>query len=177
MVVNRDVDRLAQATKGRAAWLEAQPASVGALPGHAEAPRRSGAPAGAPEPPDEGQSAERTSAGRTAERREALERAQRKLAVFEGLHAQRARRQALAGDALDDGPERVPIPPYAPIVTPRERQILQAIADGSTNEFIAYQLGISAETVKTHVANLLSKLRAANRAHAVSIGFRMGILR
>jgi DNA-binding CsgD family transcriptional regulator len=59
-----------------------------------------------------------------------------------------------------------------PRLSPRERRILQLIADGLTNSEIAVQLIIAEETVKSHVRRLLAKLQARSRAHAVALGLR-----
>lgn len=48
-------------------------------------------------------------------------------------------------------------------LTDREREVLDAIATGATNQEIAHALHISLSTVKTHIANLLAKLGARNR--------------
>ncbi|MGF6709514.1 two-component system NarL family response regulator [Luteibacter sp. W1I16] len=61
-------------------------------------------------------------------------------------------------------------------LTPREIAVLQGISEGIGNRAIAEQLGISAGTVKDHVSNILDKLGAHNRAHAVSIAIKRGIL-
>lgn len=51
-------------------------------------------------------------------------------------------------------------------VTPRENQVLAHVALGLSNEEIAHSLGISVETVKEHVQNLLRKLAVADRTQA-----------
>jgi DNA-binding CsgD family transcriptional regulator len=56
---------------------------------------------------------------------------------------------------------------YSPL-TAREWEILGHIADGATNRVIAHRLSVSEETVKTHVAKLLRKLRVTTRAGAVA---------
>ena len=61
-------------------------------------------------------------------------------------------------------------------LTEREIQILRLIAAGNANKQIADQLSIAEATVKSHVVNLLSKLGANDRAHAVTIGLRRGII-
>ena len=61
-------------------------------------------------------------------------------------------------------------------LTEREIQILQLIAAGNANKQIADQLSIAEATVKSHVVILLSKLGANDRAHAVTIGLRRGII-
>ncbi|MBN1665560.1 MAG: response regulator transcription factor [Anaerolineales bacterium] len=62
------------------------------------------------------------------------------------------------------------------VLTARERSILTRLAHGMTTQEIASDLDISTNTVKTHVRNLLSKLGAANRAEAVSIAMRRGLI-
>jgi len=57
----------------------------------------------------------------------------------------------------------------------RELSVLQRIAEGRTNADIAADLGVSDATVKTHVAHILRKLQAEDRAHAVSRGLRLGL--
>jgi DNA-binding NarL/FixJ family response regulator len=58
----------------------------------------------------------------------------------------------------------------------REYQVLQLIADGMENSAIAKSLFVSVETIRTHVKNILRKLHARDRAHAVAIAFRLGVL-
>ena len=61
-------------------------------------------------------------------------------------------------------------------LTPREIDVLRLIASGSANKEIADQLSIGEASVKSHVANILSKLDAKDRAHAVAIGLKRGII-
>jgi DNA-binding NarL/FixJ family response regulator len=61
-------------------------------------------------------------------------------------------------------------------LTPREVEILSHVADGGANKEIATKLSIAEETVKTHMGNILSKLAAKDRTHAVIIGIRRGII-
>lgn len=61
-------------------------------------------------------------------------------------------------------------------LTEREIDVLRLIATGNSNKLIADQLSIGEATVKSHVANILSKLGANDRAHAVTIGLRRGII-
>jgi len=61
-------------------------------------------------------------------------------------------------------------------LSPREIEVLRLIASGNANKLIADQLSISEETVKSHVTNILSKLSANDRTHAVTIGLRRGII-
>jgi NarL family two-component system response regulator LiaR len=63
--------------------------------------------------------------------------------------------EALAGTAADD-------------LSPREIEVLREVAFGRTNREIGERLSISEETVKTHVAHVLSKLRILNRTQLVA---------
>ena len=60
----------------------------------------------------------------------------------------------------------------ADILTAREREILQLLADGMSNGDVAKKLFISQETVKSHVRHILAKLEADTRTHAVAIALR-----
>jgi len=64
----------------------------------------------------------------------------------------------------------------APKLSGREVEVLACVAQGHTNSKIAALLGIAAETVKTHLRNLLSKLGASNRTEAVMIAMKRGLL-
>jgi DNA-binding NarL/FixJ family response regulator len=61
-------------------------------------------------------------------------------------------------------------------ITPRELDVLRAIAKGNSNKIIASSLNISEHTVKNHLKSILSKLDARDRTHAVMIALRRGIL-
>ena len=64
----------------------------------------------------------------------------------------------------------------APMLTEREREVLDLIAGGSTNREIAERLYLSPHTVKEHTSVLYRKLRARNRAEAVQRAQRIGLL-
>ncbi len=64
----------------------------------------------------------------------------------------------------------------APLLTEREREVLDLIAAGSTNREIAERLYLSPHTVKEHTSALYRKLRARNRAEAVQRAQRIGLL-
>ncbi|HYZ10435.1 MAG TPA: response regulator transcription factor [Actinomycetota bacterium] len=97
-----------------------------------------------------------------------------------------AARQAMAGKAvihpsltqafieevqLVDRPTTAEAP-----LSPREVEILQKIAYGSTTKEVADQLGISFHTVKTHLERIFEKLGANDRAQAVAIAIRQGLV-
>ena len=62
------------------------------------------------------------------------------------------------------------------MLTAREREILQLLADGMSNSDVAARLFISQETVKSHVRHILAKLEADTRTHAVAIALRDAII-
>src|SRR5690606_36981240 len=61
-------------------------------------------------------------------------------------------------------------------VAHRERQVLQHVADGLSNKQTADALAIGEDTVKGHIRNIMEKLGAQNRTHAVTIGLQRGII-
>ncbi|MGA9130753.1 MAG: response regulator [Terracidiphilus sp.] len=61
-------------------------------------------------------------------------------------------------------------------LTPKELEVLRLVALGNANKLIAAQLSISEETVKSRVKNILDKLGANDRTHAVTIGLKRGII-
>jgi two-component system NarL family response regulator len=58
----------------------------------------------------------------------------------------------------------------------RELDVLQSVAAGNANKLVAGELGISEETVKAHMKNILAKLGARDRTHAVTIAIKRGII-
>jgi DNA-binding NarL/FixJ family response regulator len=61
-------------------------------------------------------------------------------------------------------------------LTSRELEVLRLIAAGKANKLVASDLSITEETVKGHVKNILSKLGANDRTHAVTIALKRGII-
>ena len=61
-------------------------------------------------------------------------------------------------------------------LTSRELDVLRLIAAGNSNKLVADQLSIGEATVKSHVTNILSKLGANDRVHAVTIALKRGII-
>jgi DNA-binding NarL/FixJ family response regulator len=78
--------------------------------------------------------------------------------------------------ALVSAPTGDPVLAAGAALTPREREIVELMADGANNRLIASRLAISRHTVKFHVASILAKLGARSRAEAVALALRRGIL-
>jgi two-component system NarL family response regulator len=64
-----------------------------------------------------------------------------------------------------------------PLLSAREIEVLSLVATGNTNRIIGARLAMSEETAKGHLKNILSKLHAKDRTHAVVLALRLGILR
>jgi len=62
------------------------------------------------------------------------------------------------------------------VLSGREREILQMLADGMSNREVSEKLVVSVETVKTHVKHILAKLEAEHRTQAVAIGIRQALI-
>jgi DNA-binding NarL/FixJ family response regulator len=62
------------------------------------------------------------------------------------------------------------------VLSKREREIMDLLAQGLTGEQVAERLVLSAETVKTHIRNAMSKLEAHTRVHAIAIALREGFI-
>jgi len=91
------------------------------------------------------------------------------LDTIRDVHAGRKRigqevAEELAGHVSDDA------------LSAREVDVLKLIAEGNSNKLVADRLSISEDTVKGHVKNILSKLGANDRTHAVTIGLKRGII-
>jgi NarL family two-component system response regulator LiaR len=83
-------------------------------------------------------------------------------------------------DTIEQSAQAAPsapdLPAAAAALTPREREILQLVADGRTNQEIADALYISLRTVQTHVANILAKLDLTSRAAVAAYAVRHGLV-
>lgn len=101
-------------------------------------------------------------------------------AVFKDAHTENliaAIRKAAAGE---------PLPPVSPVeihgddgrpkLSPRQREMLSAITSGQSNADIGRKFGISGETVKKHLSIVFAKLGASNRAEAVALALRQGLV-
>ncbi len=79
-----------------------------------------------------------------------------------------------AGVRLDEGPAPRVESPDA--LTPRERSVLELVADGLTNRQIGAELYISEKTVSVHLSRVMAKLGAGSRTEAVSQAYARGLL-
>jgi len=85
----------------------------------------------------------------------------------------------LAAAEADAAVLLAPEAPDAPLIeplTPREKQVLELVADGLPNKAIAARLGIGPETVKFHLGSVLGKLGASNRTDAVRVAIKRGLI-
>ena len=82
------------------------------------------------------------------------------------------------GSYVDPRLDRILLSPRAtakvPQLSPREREIMALMAEGHTAEQIGGQISVSVETVRTHVRNVIRKLQARNRVHAIAIALERG---
>jgi DNA-binding NarL/FixJ family response regulator len=87
-------------------------------------------------------------------------------------------RIAAGGSYVDPRLDRILLSPRAtaqvPSLSPREKEIMRLMAEGMTAEQIANQLNVSVETVRTHVRNVIRKLQARNRVHAIAMALERG---
>jgi len=87
-------------------------------------------------------------------------------------------RIATGGSYVDPRLDRILLSPRAtaqvPQLSPREREIMHLMAEGRTAEAIANELNVSVETVRTHVRNVIRKLQARNRVHAIALALERG---
>lgn len=75
-----------------------------------------------------------------------------------------------------DSVDLLPLREIASCLSSREQRILELIAQGHSNKEAARDLGISAETVKSHVKHIFSKLEVNRRAQAIFRGQTLGLL-
>ena len=79
--------------------------------------------------------------------------------------------------ALSGGPgAATPRPGPAPLLTPRENDVLRLLAEGLPNKGVAARLEVSEHTVKFHVNSIMGKLNAQSRTEAVTLATRLGLL-
>lgn len=83
---------------------------------------------------------------------------------------------AIDGEPAPANPATPPLPEIAPL-TKREIEVLSGMSYGRSNAQIGQELFLSEDTVKTHARRLFRKLGAKDRAQAVAIGLRRGLIR
>jgi DNA-binding NarL/FixJ family response regulator len=87
-------------------------------------------------------------------------------------------RIAEGGSYVDPRLDRILLSPRATAqvtaLSPHEREIIHLMAQGLTAEAIANELSVSVETVRTHVRNVIRKLQARNRVHAIALALQRG---
>jgi DNA-binding NarL/FixJ family response regulator len=85
---------------------------------------------------------------------------------------------AAGGSYVDPRLDRILLSPRAtsrvPQLSPREREVMHLMAEGNTAEQIGDRITVSVETVRTHVRNVIRKLQARNRVHAIAIALERG---
>jgi DNA-binding NarL/FixJ family response regulator len=72
-------------------------------------------------------------------------------------------------------PRPVERKPVFALLTRRERQVLKLLSQGRTNSVIAHELNIKMSTASVHVSNIIAKLKADNRTHAVLLAAELGL--
>ncbi|MFY0579725.1 response regulator transcription factor [Cystobacter fuscus] len=92
--------------------------------------------------------------------------------LVETIRSVHAGRRRIAADIATEMAEHV----ADDELTARECDVLRLVARGSANKEVAALMGISEETVKTHMKNVLTKLGAKDRTHAVVVALKRGII-
>ncbi|WNG37841.1 response regulator transcription factor [Archangium minus] len=92
--------------------------------------------------------------------------------LVETIRSVHAGRRRIAADIASEMAEHV----ADDELTARERDVLSYVAAGNANKEVAARMGISEETVKTHMKNVLTKLGAKDRTHAVVVALKRGII-
>jgi DNA-binding NarL/FixJ family response regulator len=105
----------------------------------------------------------------------ALDGAIRAVVRGEPLLAPEAAAAVMAKVAGEASPAAAPVHPDLDRLTAREREVLAALGRGLSNRQLAAELYVSEKTVKTHVSNLLAKLRLSDRTQAALFAVRVGL--
>ena len=95
--------------------------------------------------------------------------------ILAARHAAASPRSFSATDLADAMRRRTE--PRGPQLSPREKEVLQLLADGFSVSGISKQLFISESTTKTHISKVYDKLGAGNRAQALMSALKLGLLR
>jgi DNA-binding NarL/FixJ family response regulator len=105
----------------------------------------------------------------------ALDGAIRAVVRGEPLLAPEAAAAVMAKVAGEASPAAAPVHPDLDRLTAREREVLAGLGRGLSNRQLAAELYVSEKTVKTHVSNLLAKLRLSDRTQAALFAVRVGL--
>jgi DNA-binding NarL/FixJ family response regulator len=105
----------------------------------------------------------------------ALDSAIRAVVRGEPLLAPEAAAAVMAKVAGEASPAAAPVHPDLDRLTAREREVLAGLGRGLSNRQLAAELYVSEKTVKTHVSNLLAKLRLSDRTQAALFAVRVGL--
>ena len=97
-------------------------------------------------------------------------------AAHQALQGLQTGREASSADMLAGEPDPALSGAAAPVLTPRELDVLKLVAKGLSNPAIAQQLFLSQHTVHRHLANILRKLNLSSRAAAAAWGVRTGLV-
>jgi DNA-binding NarL/FixJ family response regulator len=92
--------------------------------------------------------------------------------LVETIRSVHAGRRRIAADIATEMAEHV----TDDELTARECEVLRLVAIGNANKEVAARMGISEETVKTHMKNVMTKLGARDRTHAVVVAMKRGII-
>ncbi|WP_066936892.1 response regulator transcription factor [Microtetraspora fusca] len=98
-----------------------------------------------------------------------IERAIRAVAAGDAIFSSAVARRVLGRITVD------PDVPSLPQLSPRERQVLDLIAAGATNESIAHRLGVAQKTVRNHISAIFLKLGVTSRAEAIVMARDAGL--
>lgn len=120
------------------------------------------------------------------QREEILAAYRTRASAFDRVASRRARLSAVnpaatGNEAVGEGHGEVAGDPFAqagcpPQMIGRFRDVLTLVADGATNDEIGSRLHVSAETVSWYLRRIYVALGARNRAHAVALAYRQGLL-
>ncbi|MFD7154125.1 response regulator [Kribbella sp. NPDC059898] len=108
---------------------------------------------------------------------EELLQAVRTVAAGEALLSPRVTRSVIARfTTTDTGPAQRRTPPELELLTQREREVVQLVSAGLSNDDIARRLVVSPLTAKTHVSRAMAKVGARDRAQLVVFGYESGLV-